>query len=731
MLRRLPQIVTHSPKARPTILKMISQRLFRLLPALLLVLLPCFAFGQIGTTVGNGGPGPVKALHLTVEMVTAGPQIAQGGRQTVGFVFAMEEGWHVYWRNAGFAGYPPRVKWTLPEGISAGPLQYPAPERLPLDTTVDYGYEDSVAYPVTIEAAPRIKADKSGNVHLAANLNWLVCKQVCVPGKAELGLDLKLAPKGTVVNRDGEKVGALGSALHSLPKPLPAKFKLTANSSGDNLLLTAITGTRETDAEFYPIDPDTIADSSSQLADVLEDGTRIHLQRSASAKTAPKELHGLLKLSGEESYEITVPVTPGAPQPVQAASGASAEGITAVSAIALAFVGGMLLNLMPCVFPVLFLKALSLLQTSGKERRHVRSHGVAYTLGIVASFWLVVAVLLALRAGGRQLGWGFQLQSPGFVAVLAALLFFFALSLAGMFDLGLTLTSAGDSLTQKGGHSGSFFTGVLAAVVATPCVGPFMGAAIGFALAQPAILTFLVFTSLALGLAAPYLALTLHPAWVRFLPRPGAWMELLKQITALPLFATVIWMVYLYGRLFTGGSDTSEGILRIALLLCCLMLIAIAAWVLGRWPARRTSTLVAFVIAIAAIALPLSASRATEKATIWQPFSAEAVRQARAGGKAVFVDFTAAWCLSCQVNERVVLNTADVQKQLTSSGVVAMKADWTQYDDKITAALAATGRSGVPTYIIYPASVSAAPDVLPEVLSKGVVLDALKRDIKH
>ena len=709
---------------------MIFPRLFRRFSALLFALLPAMCVAQIGATVGDGGPGPVKALHLTVEMVSAGPAIAKGGSQTVAFVFSMEEGWHVYWRNAGYAGYPPRVKWTVPSGVTTGALQYPAPQRLPLETTVDYGYEDSVAYPVTVQANAQAKPDKSGNVHLAAKLDWLVCKQSCIPGKADLGIDLKLAPVGTAVSHDGEQVGALGTALKSMPKPLPPDYKFTAITSGKNLVLTAITGAKPKDAEFYPIESDTIVDGDQPI-DLLPDGVRIHMQLPDSAKTAPKTLHGLFKLSPEQSYEIDVPVVAGALPARQAAGGTSAEGITALSAIALAFAGGMLLNLMPCVFPVLFLKALSLLQSSGEERHRVRSHGVAYTLGIVASFWLVVAVLLALRAGGKQFGWGFQLQSPGFVAVLAAFLFFFALSLAGMFDLGLSLTSAGGSLAQKGGYSGSFFTGVLATVVATPCVGPFMGAAIGFALAQPAFVTFLVFTSLALGLAAPYLALTLQPAWVRFLPRPGAWMELLKQITAVPLFATVIWLVYIYGRLFTGGSDTSEGITRIALLLSCLMLIAIAAWVLGRWPARRSGTIAAVLITVCAIALPLSASREPGGATVWQPFSAEAVKQARAGGKAVFVDFTAAWCLSCQVNERVVLNSGDVQKQLHSPNVVAMRADWTQYDDKITAALQAVGRSGVPTYIIYPADASSAPDVLPEVLSKSIVLTAMQKDLKH
>lgn len=704
--------------------------IFRIL--VLLLLCQAAAWAQGGAAHDAAGPGPIKAPHLTLEMVSAGPAIAKGGQQTVGFVFSMEEGWHVYWRNAGYAGFPPRVKWSLPDAVSAGPLQFPAPDRLPLESTVDYGYEDSTAYPVTISADNAAKPDAAGNVLLKASLNWLVCKETCIPGKADLQLNLKLAPAGAVVDHSGEHVGALGAALSHMPKALPAGYSFSAQGHGEDIVLTARLGASPKDAEFYPSEGDQVADSNEQPVDLLPDGARIHLQRAPGAKGPLKQLVGLLKLSPEESYNITVPVEAVAALPGRVQQGGSASSVTALGAIALAFVGGMLLNLMPCVFPVLFLKALSLLQTSSEERSRVRKHGLAYTLGILVSFWTVVAVLLALRGGGRQLGWGFQLQSPGFVAVLALFLFFFALSLAGVFDFGLSLTSAGGGLAQKGGYAGSFFTGVLATVVATPCVGPFMGAAIGFALAQPAITTLLVFTSLALGLAAPYLLLSLQPTWVKLLPRPGAWMEVLKQVTALPLFATVIWLVYVYGRLFSTGTDTAaEGIARMAWLLASLLLIAIAAWVLGRWPVRLGSSVVAVLLAVLAVALPVMAAGSDSGAVAWQPFTAEAVKQARSSGKAVFVDYTAAWCLSCQVNERVVLKSGDVKRELQSGRVVPMRADWTQYDDRITAALQAVGRSGVPTYVIYPANASAAPDVLPEVLSKGVVLDALKRDLQN
>jgi thiol:disulfide interchange protein len=349
-----------------------------------------------------------------------------------------------------------------------------------------------------------------------------------------------------------------------------------------------------------------------------------------------------------------------------------------------------------------------------------------YTLGILVSFWVIVAVLLVLRAGGKQAGWGFQLQSPAFIAVLAAFLFFFALSLAGQFDLGLSLTSAGGDLARKEGYAGSFFTGVLATIVATPCTAPLMGAAIGFALAQPAGITFAVFTALGLGLALPYLLLTLQPAWTRILPRPGAWMEVLKQLTAVPLFATVIWLTWVYGRLFT--TDTGQGADHIARLLFCFLVLAIAGWALGRWPARRGATIAAVLLCAAALAVPLT-SAAKDKLT-WLPYSDAAFQQARTAGRPVFIDYTAAWCLSCQVNEKVVLRSADVEHALESHHFVLIRADWTQYDPAITAQLKAVNRSGVPTYVVYAADPGAKPDVLPELLTRSLVLDAIARDTK-
>lgn len=693
-------------------------RFFRLSVWLLLALVAGSAHAQL-TEAGDGGPGPVKAQHLTVELTSLGPAVAPGGTLPVGLVFTMEEKWHIYWVNAGYAGEPPGVKWTLPSGISMGDIQYPAPERIATGPAVSYGYEDSVAFPYTLSATP---GTKPGVIHLDAHVHWLVCREVCIPGKAHLGLDLKVAP-GAVA---GPMVGALGQSMKNLPLPLPAGMTATALGGPKEFVITLHTGGPEEDGEFYPVDPDLIVDNADQDSVTVADGVQIRVPRSSEAKALPREIHGLIRLSDTEIYDVTMPVTPGELPPLAKApvGGMTVGKVTVWSAIGLALLGGIILNLMPCVFPVLFLKGLSLVNSSGEARGRMRLHGLVYTAGILVSFWVIVAILLAIRASGSQAGWGFQLQNPVFVVVLASFLFFFALSLAGQFELGLSITSAGGSLAQKQGYTGSFFTGVLATVVATPCVGPFMGAAIGYALSQPPLVTFAVFTALALGLALPYVLLTLQPAWLKLLPKPGAWMEILKQFTAVPLFATAIFLAWVYGQLFS--TIPGDGINHLARLLIGFLIIAIAGWALGRWPARWGSAIAAVALCAVALAVPLSA-RSKEKLN-WTPYSQAALDQARAAGKPVFIDFTAAWCLSCHVNEQVVLDSPEVAGKLNSNGFVLLRADWTQYDPEITKELASIGRSGVPTYVIYPKPKGSSADVLPELLTKAGVLKAVEKD---
>jgi thiol:disulfide interchange protein DsbD len=371
-----------------------------------------------------------------------------------------------------------------------------------------------------------------------------------------------------------------------------------------------------------------------------------------------------------------------------------------------------------------------------KELHKLRAHGLVYAAGILVSFWALVGLLLGLRAAGATLGWGFQFQSPIFLLVLAGILFFLGLSLAGQFEIGLTLTSAGGSLAAKHGYAGSFFTGVLAVIVATPCTAPFMGTAIGYALAQSAAVTFAIFTALALGLAAPYVALTIHPAWTRILPKPGAWMDILKQAVSVPIFGTVIWLTWVVAEAY--GANLLLGLLSIFLLL------AIAGWFLGRWPAQRWSTLVAALLLISALVACITAPRelaeapgalparlssenpTAHSAAAWQTWSADGVQHALAAGQPVFVDFTASWCLSCQVNERVALSQPEVMHAFGSKNVGLFKADWTREDPAITQALAALGRSGVPVYALYAPGQNEA-QLLPQVLTPGIVLDAINK----
>jgi thiol:disulfide interchange protein len=677
----------------------------------------------------------VSAPHLTVALVANQPGVSAqpAGGLHLGLLFKLDPGWHVYWSNAGDSGEPPAVKWQMPAGFTVGPLAFPAPKRLPLGPLMDFGYEHEVLFPASVTVARARAGAPSEPLTFGADVNWLVCREACIPGKAHLALTLPQQPAAATPSASAP---LFDRTFARMPKPLPAGAKAVFASAPGGLRLALLTGKQIDGAQFFPSQPGQIDNPAPQPVTPLRDGAVIGLHKDANLKTAPEQLSGVVVLADGTAY--TVDALPGA---VSLANAVPVQGAMAVKSSAgllrvalLAFAGGILLNLMPCVFPVLFIKALALVQSSSVERRHMRVQGLVYTLGILVSFWVVVAVLLGLRAGGQHLGWGFQFQSPVFVACMALLLFFLGLSLAGMFDIGLSVTSAGSSLATKSGYAGSFFTGVLAMVVATPCTGPFMGAAIGFALTRSAATTFLIFTALGLGLALPYLLLAFQPAWTRILPRPGAWMEVLKQATSVPIFATVIWMVWLFAQ--------SAGVNALLGLLSAFLLLAVAAWILGRWPARRGASVAAVAVIALAVAAPVyslrtlgtagapasassSAVDAKDGPRQWEAFTPTIVAQYQKQGRPVFVDFTANWCLSCQVNERVVLNRADVEARLHGSDVALVRADWTRHDDQIAHALEALGRNGVPTYALYPGVEGAEPKLLPEVLTPGIVLDAL------
>ena len=667
----------------------------------------------------NAADGP----HVHVQLIVPNGQLNAGEAADAGIYLKLEPGWHVYWKNAGDSGEPPRARWTLPDGITASELKFPAPKRLPLGPLMDFGYENEVLFPLTLNVA---KTAKAGTAALHAKVDWLVCREVCIPGRAEVEVSRPISAGRTLipVQPDADLFKRL---VVQLPAALPANAKAVFAATATGYKLAVLTGQKETEAQFFPAEQTVVDNPAPQTVTPLANGVALELKKDANATAAAEKLTGVIELSGGRAYEIAA-----VPGTVPAGSAAKLPGNAGdVWRFAgLAFLGGMILNLLPCVFPVLFIKGLSLVQSSREEHGRLVAHGLTYTAGIVASFWVLVAVLLGVRAAGTTLGWGFQFQSPVFVALMAALLFFLALSLAGQFEIGLTLTSAGGSLAQKQGYAGSFFTGVLAVIVATPCTAPFMGAAIGFALAQSGLVTFAVFTALGLGLAAPYLLLTFQPAWTRLLPKPGAWMEVLKQAASVPLFGFTIWLVWVLAQ--TRGSAA------VAMLLAVLLFLAIAGWILGRWPAKGPATAAAAVVIVASVAgglygilmltEPVTAASGAQTAANerWEPWSPAAVDKYRAEGRPVFVDFTASWCLSCQVNERVALRTSSVDAAFKERNVALLKADWTSHDDAITQALASYGRSGVPAYALYGSNES-TPTLLPEVLTPGIVMDALKK----
>jgi thiol:disulfide interchange protein DsbD len=717
----------------------------------------CFllAAGPLALAVSSSADAP----HVRVELLVLPQALNRGGTATAGLYFKIEPGWHVYWKNPGDAGLPPHISWTLPQGITAGPMQFPAPKRLPLGPLMDFGYENEVLFPLALSVP---KTAKPGPAALHARVDWLVCNERCIPGKAELEVSREVLDHPGMAVPAASDEAIFKRFLGRLPRPLPASFKAVFQPSKEGFRLFVETGQKETEAALFPLDQGVLDSSFPQKFTPAGRGLVLDLKRDANLAANPARLAGVLELSGGRAFElaalpgaVTSAGTSGlASTPVSAASASSSPASASSQAAStpatwpsagpatappasliallrtsgLAFLGGLILNLMPCVFPVLFLKGLALVNSGNEERHRMRAHGFVYAAGILVSFWVLVGVLLGLRAAGATLGWGFQFQSPVFLALMAGLLFFLGLSLAGQFEIGLTMTSAGGSLAAKQGYTGSFFTGVLAVVVATPCTAPFMGAAIGYALAQSPAVTFAVFTALALGLAAPYVLLTLQPTWARWLPKPGAWMGILRQAVSVPIFATVIWLAWVLAQAY-GASI-------LAALLTSFLLLAIAGWFLGRWPVKRWATVVAGLLLLAAIVLSVVApgklALASETPASagakegWEPWSAEAVTRYQAQGRPVFVDFTARWCLSCQVNERAALGQPAVEQAFQAGNVVLLRADWTRHDQAITQALSALGRSGVPAYAFY-APGRSKPELLPEVLTPGIVIAALSK----
>jgi DsbC/DsbD-like thiol-disulfide interchange protein/cytochrome c biogenesis protein CcdA len=580
---------------------------------------------------------PVKTPQAEAELVSDRAVLVPGEAATVALRLRAIPGWHTYWRNPGDSGEPTRIEWQLPRGFSAGEIEWPVPERIPVGPLMNFGYHGEVLLLTRVVPPADLPAGKP--VTLRAKANWLVCEVQCIQEEGELALTLPVAGAGAP---DARWSKPIADARSRLPLAAPAgwRFGARGEEGGASLAITPPAGTELKQAFFLPFEEGKIEPAKPQALS-REGGTyRLALPATAQPVGPFERVSGIFVLE-DKAFTVDTPIA------------ARFADLGLALALLFAFGGGLLLNLMPCVLPVLSIKALGFAQGEGGVR-----HALLYSAGVLASFWLLAALLLGLRAVGAQLGWGFQLQSPVAVAVLAAFFLVLALNLSGLFEFRFAFAG------QPGGH---FLSGVLAVVVASPCTAPFMGAALGYAVLESGGRALAVFTALGLGMALPYAALAASPGWRRYLPKPGPWMPRLKRWLAVPLYATVLWLAWVFAQQVNVFHEKHDA--------------------------------------------------------AWESYSAQKVASLQAAGKPVFVDFTAAWCVTCQVNERVVLSRDDVMAAFRDRGVTLVRADWTRRDPEIARALAGLGRSGVPAYVLY--KPGRAPLLLPELLTPQRVIEAL------
>ena len=709
-----------------------------LFAAIALTISPGTAFAQAGpsalerlvqgaSTASSASERPKRKVEITLLSETGA--IRPGQPFWVALRQEITPGWHTYWENPGDSGEPARIDWTLPDGFTASQVHWPPPKAIPYGTLMNYGYSGEAMLLVRMTPPNTLSADQ---VTLRAESRWLVCEEICIPEDGEAGITLAVANDGAPLP-PGDGAKQIADALRALPKnaPWPVSLTVAPEKLGLSIEDEALKPENIRTLRFFPREWGHVANAAPQMLDWGSEGPRLVLARGERRGEAIETLDGLLIVSAvdgtREAYSISV--TPGAQvAALPAASGTSgAGGLSLWEAAAFAFVGGLILNFFPCVFPVLSMKALSLARRGEVANGH-RAHALAYLGGVMFSFAVLAALLLGLRATGAAFGWGFQFQSPWFVLVMAALFFALGLSLSGVFNFGGALMGVGDSLTRRSGASGSFFTGVLASVAATPCTAPFMGAALGYAVAQPALEATAVIMVLGLGFAVPMTLLSLSGAFARLLPKPGPWMETLKQALAFPLYATVVWLVWVLS--LQAGAD---GVLGAG---AVLIAVGFAAWLVGMTQAGRTfryAFAAAVVVATFSLAGPMidfaqdarqAEPRTGTSSEVGEPFSVARLEELRAQGRPVFVNFTAAWCITCKVNEEVALNSEGFREALERGNTAYLVGDWTNQDEEVSRMLRQFDRAGVPLYLLY-AGNGEPPEVLPQILTEGLVLRKL------
>lgn len=686
----------------------------------------------------------VSTEQVRAELMAHAPQGVEPGKTVwVGLQLTHQPQWHTYWKNSGDSGLPTALQWTLPAGVTAGDIAWPLPHKIPLGTLANYGYEGTVLLPVPLTIGPEFKPSVlSPELEIKLKAAWLVCRQECIPEDGEFVLRIP-AKSSTAFN-----AAAFEAAFAAQPKPLStqpggasAGSRIELAGQAIKLTITGLPGSLQGKTlDLFPETPEVIDNAAPWTQSWQGPTWTAQVPLSAQRSNSPDVMPLVLAFKGQ-GYRVeakvagpwpavtsAVSVSPALQAALQdnsaSTSVSSAASITLAAALLGALLGGLILNLMPCVFPVLAIKVVNFTRHSDDHRSH-RVSGLAYTAGVVLSFVALGLLLLGLRAAGESLGWGFQLQNPWVVASLAALFTVIGLNLAGMFEFGQFLPSSVASLQARHPVVDSFLTGVLAVAVASPCTAPFMGASLGFAVGLPALQALLIFAAIGLGLALPYLVASFVPAFARALPRPGAWMDTFRHLLAFPMFATVAWLVWVLGQ--------QSGIDGAGALLALLVALSAVLWSLTL-RGRNRLVIATLLIAVAAwstwaigpnVVRFSDASPAQAKGELWQPWEPGRVDQLLATGQPVFVDFTAAWCVSCQYNKKTTLANAEVLADLQGKNVALLRADWTRRDPAITAALRQLGRNGVPVYVIY--KNGSAPVLLSEILSVAEVRAAVAR----
>lgn len=671
--------------------------------------------------------GPTQRDHLSVQLVSNVDAAAPGSTIEVGLRLVHEAEWHTYWLNPGDSGLPTKLQWTVPADVVVSDIRWPVPHRMDLDPLTNFGYEGETLLPVEVSIPASAVAGTSLDLNVKAS--WLICREECIPGDAELQLAV---PIGSASTPDARWQPVFHAAAQSAPQPMPWKTRVSENADTIEVLIED-QGQLESisDVELFPFSTTLIAHRAGNVRRLSTGELQVTTPKSDYFEALSGDANFLVAYGDGENrrgfYISTGDVTAALAAPAtSAAATVPAAQPTLVAAFLFAFVGGLLLNLMPCVLPVLSLKALGLAEHA-HDRATSKRHGLLYLAGTLVCFVSLAGILLGLRAAGEALGWGFQLQTPWVVASLAMLMTVMGLSLSGTFEFGTSWMGMGQQLTEGNNSRSAFFSGALAAIVASPCTAPFMGPALGFAVTQPAVIAIGVFMALALGLALPIVALSFAPALARWLPKPGAWMVRFKQLLAYPLYLTAIWLLWVLGRQL--GAD------GMALTLVGLVALVLALWIWRSMQPNlipRVAATLAFAGAAASVAalgqLPAmgTAAAADAPTSIARPWSSNALNELREQGKPVLVNMTAAWCITCLANERVALSSQPVRDSLSRLGVTYLKGDWTNRDENITQYLAQFGRNGVPLYVLYPSG-GGEPEVLPQILTPTLVTTALER----